>query len=46
MYQQSYAQLDNAIRYLQPYRYTYKPKFHEDGANQIATTWIFLTVFR
>jgi hypothetical protein len=40
IYQQSCVQLDNAIRYLQPYRYTYKPQFHDDGANQIATTLI------
>jgi len=40
VYQQTCVQLDNAIRYLQPYRYTYKPEFHEDGANQIATTLI------
>lgn len=40
IYQQSCVQLDNAIRYLHPYNYTYKPGFHEDGANQIATTLI------
>jgi len=40
IYQQSCAQLDNAIRYLHPYAYTYKPEFHEDGTNQIATTLI------
>lgn len=40
IYQQSCVQLDNAIRYLQPYRYTYKPGFYEDGANQVATTLI------
>tara|TARA_R110002050_G_scaffold9504_1_gene33358 strand:+ start:517760 stop:518128 length:369 start_codon:yes stop_codon:yes gene_type:complete len=40
IYQQSCVQLDNAIRYLHPYRYSYKPEFHEDGANQIATTLI------
>ena len=40
IYQLSCVKLDNAIRYLQPYRYTYKPQFHEDGANQIATTLI------
>tara|TARA_R110001606_G_scaffold361754_7_gene515334 strand:+ start:252878 stop:253297 length:420 start_codon:yes stop_codon:yes gene_type:complete len=40
IYQQSCVQLDNAIRYLQPYRYTYKPEFHEDGANQVATALI------
>jgi len=40
IYQQSCVQLDNAIRYLQPYRYTYKPGFYEDGANQVASTLI------
>jgi hypothetical protein len=40
IYQQSCVQLDNEIRYLQPYRYIYKPEFHQDGANQIATTLI------
>jgi len=40
IYQQTCVQLDNAICYLQPYRYTYKPEFHEDSANQIATTLI------
>lgn len=40
IYQQSCVQLDNAIRYLQPYRYTYKPEFYEDGANQVAATLI------
>lgn len=42
LYQQSCVQLDNAIRYLQPYRYTYKPSFHDDGANQIAASLIVL----
>lgn len=36
----SCVDIDNAIRYLHPYRYTYKPAFHEDGANKIATTLI------
>lgn len=40
VYLQSCVQLDNAIRYLHPYRYTYKPGFHEDGANKIAATLI------
>jgi len=29
--------LDNAVRYLQPYKFTYKPGFHEDGYNKLAT---------
>lgn len=40
VYQQTCVQLDNAIRYLHPYRYTYKPEFHQDGANKVATTLI------
>jgi hypothetical protein len=40
LYQQSCVQLDNAIRYFQPYRYTYKPEFHEDGANKIAVSLV------
>ncbi len=32
----SCVELDNAVRYLQPYRYSYKPSFHEDGFNTIA----------
>jgi len=40
LHQQSCVQLDNAVRYLQPYRYTYKPEFHDDGANQIAATLV------
>tara|TARA_R110002049_G_scaffold182677_1_gene350560 strand:- start:71 stop:481 length:411 start_codon:yes stop_codon:yes gene_type:complete len=40
IYQQSCVQLDAGIRHLQPYRYTYKPEFHEDGANKVATTLI------
>ncbi len=38
--QQSCAQIDNNIRYLHPYQYTYKPGFYEDGANKIATAMI------
>jgi hypothetical protein len=42
IHQQSCVQLDNAIRYLQPYRYTYKPGFYQDGANKIAATLIIV----
>lgn len=38
--EQTCTQLDNAIRYLHPYRYSYKPPFHEDGANKVATTLV------
>ncbi len=38
--QQSCAQIDNSIRYLHPYQYTYKPGFYDDGANKIATAMI------
>jgi len=38
--QQSCAQIDNSIRYLHPYQYTYKPGFYEDGSNKIATAMI------
>jgi len=33
-------ELDNTIRYLHPYRYTYKDKFYEDNTNTIAVTMI------
>ncbi len=32
--------LDNTIRYLHPYRYTYKDKFYEDNTNTMAVTLI------
>lgn len=38
----SCAQLDMAINKLHPYRYTYKPGFYQDGANQLATAAITL----
>ncbi|RKZ87636.1 MAG: hypothetical protein DRQ39_03860 [Gammaproteobacteria bacterium] len=38
--QMSCVALDNNIRYLHPYRYTYKPGFHEDDANKLATALI------
>lgn len=37
---QSCIDLDNAVRYLQPYKYTYKPNFHDDGYNKVATAAI------
>ncbi|MBL1320528.1 MAG: hypothetical protein COA63_005630 [Methylophaga sp.] len=33
-------ELDNTIRYLHPYRYTYKDKFYEDNTNTMAVTLI------
>ena len=41
-YQQSCVQLDNAIRHLHPYRYSYKQGFYEDKYNTIATSAITL----
>jgi len=38
--QQSCVDIDNAIRYLHPYRYSYKPEFHQDGYNKIAVATI------
>ncbi len=38
--QLSCVALDNNIRYLHPYRYTYKPGFYKDGSNKIATALI------
>ena len=34
------VELDNAIRYLHPYRYSYKPHFYEDNNNIVATTLV------
>jgi hypothetical protein len=34
------ATIDNAIRYLHPYRYSYKPAFSEDEANQLAVALV------
>lgn len=34
---QSCINLDNAIRYLHPHRYSYKPSFYQDKFNQVAT---------
>ncbi len=42
LHQQSCVQIDNAIRYLQPYRYSYKPGFYEDGYNTMAVSAIML----
>mgnify|MGYP001826892451 CR=1 FL=1 len=30
------VELDNSIRFLQPYKYSYKPSFYEDDANKAA----------
>jgi hypothetical protein len=38
--QQSCIQIDNNIRYLQPYKYTYKPDYYQDGSNKFATAMI------
>jgi len=42
IYLQNCVQLDSAIRYLHPYRYSYKPGFYADDANKLATTMIAL----
>jgi len=39
---QSCIELDNAIRYLQPYRYSYKPDYYADTGNTIAASTIVL----
>lgn len=36
--------LDNTIRQMQPYRYTYKEPFYEDDANKIAAAMVTLDV--
>ena len=38
--QQSCIQIDSNIRYLQPYKYTYKPDYYQDGSNKFATAMI------
>ncbi len=35
-YDLSCVQIDNAIRTLHPYQYSYKPGFYEDDANKVA----------
>jgi hypothetical protein len=35
-YDLSCVQIDNAIRTLHPYKYSYKPGFYEDDANKVA----------
>lgn len=40
----SCAELDTSIRYLHPYTYSYKPKFHDDKANQLAVTMVAIDV--
>jgi len=42
---QSCVELDNAVRYMQPYRYSYKPKFHQDGFNKVAVATITIDSF-
>ena len=39
------ATIDNAIRYLHPYRYSYKPAFSEDEANQLAVALVTVDNF-
>jgi hypothetical protein len=34
--------LDDSIRYIQPYRYSYKPNFHEDEANKVAALFVIV----
>jgi len=41
---QSCAQLDNNIRYLQPYKYSYKPNYYQDNSNKLATAMITVDV--
>lgn len=36
--------IDNTIRQMQPYRYTYKEPFYEDDANKIAAAMVTLDV--
>lgn len=46
---QSCATLDNAITYLEPYTYTYKPNYYKDGFNKLgfsAVTFDFVPVFK
>ena len=46
---QSCVTLDNAISYLEPYTYTYKPSYYKDGFNKFAAsavTFDFVPVFR
>jgi len=38
--QMSCVDLDSNIRYLHPYRYSYKPEFYQDESNQLATAFI------
>lgn len=42
--QQSCVQIDKGIRYLQPYTYTYKPDYYQDGTNKFATAMITMDV--
>lgn len=38
--QKSCVDLDRDIRYLHPYRYSYKPDFYHDESNQLAASFI------
>lgn len=38
----SCVELDNNIRTLHPYRYSYKPGFYQDNANKIATGMVVM----
>ncbi len=38
----SCIELDNNIRLLHPYRYSYKPSFYQDDANKVATTLVVM----
>jgi hypothetical protein len=38
--QMSCYELDTAINELHPYRYSYKPRFYEDGNNKLATALV------
>lgn len=40
--QLSCVELDNNIRTLHPYRYSYKPGFYQDDANKVATTLVVM----
>ncbi len=40
----SCVQLDNSIRYLHPSTYTYKQKFHDDKANQLAVSMVTVDI--
>ena len=43
--QLSCVALDNTIRYLHPYRYSYKPQFEQDGSNKMAVALVTIDNF-